>query len=101
MEILDFNPTVYRVQFESIHGLSTWDLLTVDGETPKETVYFMRKGNEPSYTESDKIIEAIENEEWEVIELSIRNFDSKIWEIDANIFETAGKAYSGILKAIA
>lgn len=100
MEILDFNPTVYRIQFESTHGLTTWDLLTVEGETPRDAVYFMKKGDAPSSSDSDRIIEAIDREDWTEIELSVKSFNPKLWDIDTTIFETAGSAYSRIRKAL-
>jgi predicted nucleic acid-binding protein len=100
MTTLEFNPTVYRIQFESMHGLSTWDLLTVEGVTPNETVYFLKKGDAPSASESEKINEAIENEEWEIIQLDAEDFEKERWSINTNIFETAGEAYSSILEIL-
>lgn len=98
MDILQFKPTVYRVEFEGFHGISTWDLLTLDGYTPDSTVYFMIKGDHPSSSEVDIILQAINNEDFKIIELDTETFNKDIWEIDIDSFETAGEAYSNILQ---
>lgn len=100
MTTLEFQPVVYRVVTNGIDGNTyTWDLLTVDGETPNNTVYFMLKDDSPSFSQSDAIVEAIEDEDWEEIDFE-SNYDLSDFSIDKSIFDTAGEGYEDIRKEL-
>lgn len=97
MTTLKFQPKVYRVVTNGNDGNTfTWDLLTLDGETPNNTVYFMLKGDAPSFNQTNAIVSAVENEEWEVMSLENSGNELSDYSIDRNIFETAGEGYSEI-----
>jgi FlaG/FlaF family flagellin (archaellin) len=85
MKALKFNPQVYRIVTNGINQ-TTWDLLTVDGESPRETVYFMINGDSPSSNDSDQIQAAIEDEDWEVLDIDDTDNEIEDWDINIDIF---------------
>ena len=99
MKKLSFTPKTFTVTTQSGSNVCTWDLLTLDGETPRETVYFLNKDDAPSSRQSDEINEAIENEEWVVN--SIDESEIENYSINLSIFETAGEAYLEIKEKLA
>lgn len=99
MSTLKFQPKVFIISEAAGHtGPPTWDLLTLDGENPRNTIYFMRKGDAPSHASATCIEQAIENEDWEIKDGEI---DLNEFYIDPKIFDTAGDAYAEIRAAIA
>src|SRR5690606_4673158 len=96
MKNLQFNPAIYRIKTESATGTTSWDLLTVDGSNPKETIYFMLKNDLPSHNDSDAICAAIDSEEWEVLEMGESGTVIDDYCIDISVFESAGEAYEVI-----
>lgn len=97
MNALPFQPTIFRIKTSDIIGNeAAWDLLTVDGETPNETIYFMCQGDTPSSDASDAINRAIEAEEWEMGTLEQFEHTLSDFQIDASVFETAGEGYAVI-----
>ncbi len=100
MTTLKFNPKVFTVSFEGSHGLESWDLLTVDGETPANSVYFMLENDMPSIWSQDKISEAIENEDYVIYNLENTDYKLTDFEFDASIFDTTGEGYTEIKQII-
>lgn len=97
MNTLTFSLKIFRVATKDSNNEIVWDLLTVDGETPNNTIYFMRKGDAPSSQHSDQIVAAIENEEWVVVYEDANPAD---FDIDLSVFETSGEAYANIALAL-
>lgn len=88
------NARIYKVtEKDNSIGVTSWDLLTVDGESPKETVYFMKNDDMPSYTSQTFIVDAVDNEEWEELN---ETPDLSEFDIDASVFDTAGEDYQEI-----
>lgn len=101
MNTLNFKPQVFRIATNGTDGNTfVWDLLTIDGESPNNTVYFFLKGDAPSWQQSSKIIEAIDNESWDLITFENSGMEISDFYIDKSIFETAGEGYSEILKEL-
>lgn len=105
METLKFTPKVFRITNEyGVHGVTTWDILTVDGETPSNTVYFLRNNESTSISEDEFISNAIENgnfEEITLVEATGENeFDLNFWDIDLKVFEYSPDSYSEIIEAL-
>jgi len=101
MTALKFTPKVFTISNPNdLSGPTTWDLLTVDGEDPRNTVYFMKKGDAPSSKAAGYIESAIENEEWEECDLEDSGCSLKDFDIDVSIFDTAGEGYAEIRKEL-
>lgn len=90
METLKFKPVVYRVTEEDhSHGPTSWDLLTVDGETPNNTAYFMLDGDMPSHSSQDYIANAVENKEWKEMSLEESGNELTDFDIDISVFDSS------------
>lgn len=100
MNNLEFKPQIFRIEFEGFHGNAIFDLLTVDGETPDCTVYFMCKGDAPSSGEQDIISERVETGEYEMISFEDTDYELSNFDIDLNIFDTSGEGYREIVKKL-
>lgn len=99
MENLKFKPKIYRITIKDYFGNTVkYDLLTVDGEDPASTVYYYKKNDIPSSDAIDAINVALENKEWE--EINIHYKDIKIFDIDIKTLETIGEGYKDIVKKI-
>jgi hypothetical protein len=99
MSHLNFSPKVFSVTTTSGANPSTWDLLTLDGSAPNETIYFLAKGDSPSFNQQDEIATAIENEDW--VEGSITDEDVIInYDIDVTVFDASGAAYGSIVERL-
>ena len=95
MDALKFNPQIFTISYVGFHGTTEWDLLTVDGEDPNNTVYFMRKGDVVSSGEMATFEEMLEKRDWErrlLDESEISDF-----MIDPSYFEASGFGYTEIL----
>lgn len=99
MTTLKFNPQIFTVTTNSGSNTCTWDLLTLDGESPSDTVYFMHKDDAPSHNQQNEIIEAVENQDWTIN--SIDESEIENYDIDVSIFDTAGDGYAEIKEKIA
>lgn len=100
MTTLKFNPTVFTVSYAGVHGDTTWEFLTVDGENPDETVFFNLKGDMPSSVDWDIIRENFENGDFEKNNLEDTDFTLADFEIDLSIFQTSGGGYEEIRKEL-
>ncbi|MBA4852083.1 hypothetical protein [Emticicia sp. BO119] len=92
---LSLSPQVFVVKTTAGSNDCTWNLLTLDGSDPNETVYFFHKDDAPSDAQSSQIAQAVEDENWEETYF-IESSDILDYSIDKSIFETAGEAYSEI-----
>lgn len=94
-----FKPEVYTTQTNGVDGNGyTWDLLTLDGDNPKDTIYFMRKGDCPSSDQFDNINNAIDNEEHEKKHIDIA--DIVDFDISMEDLRSCGEYYSDIVKQV-
>lgn len=88
MKKLQFNPQIFTVKIDTFHGEVSFDLLTLDGMNPAETIYFFAKGDLPSSNEKNQIDQAVESGNWEVSNISgeemIRNYDIDVTIFDGN-----------------
>lgn len=97
MSTLKFNPQIFTVTTNSGSNTCTWDLLTLDGETPLDTVYFMHNDDAPSHNQQNEIVAAVENQDWSIGTIDIE--DVLKYNIDLSIFEYQD-AYSEIVGTI-
>lgn len=100
MEPLKFIPTVFTVSHEGFHGITTWNLLTLEGEDPLETVFFHLKGDKPSWSDQDSINENLKNGDFEKNAIENTDFRLEDFDIDISIFETAGEGYQDIKNSL-
>lgn len=98
MTNLKFNPQVFRVSYEGTNGLTRWDLLTVDGENPDETIYFLLKGSSPSLGDADIIDNSIIDGNFEILTLEQSDNDITDFNIDLSLFDSAPNTYSEIVE---
>lgn len=99
MQTQTFKPQVFRVTTESGGNTFSWDLLTLDGQAPNDTVYFLHKNDAPSYDQGIEIAAAIENEEFEVRSISDEDVILN-YSIDITIFDGTGGAYDEIINRL-
>lgn len=96
MKALELNPQIFTVTIDTFHGEVSFDLLTIDGEQPNETIYFLAKGDVPSSNEVDQINKKVEDAEWEVSSISDDDMIAK-YSIDVTIFDGSGNGYEKIV----
>lgn len=99
MTTLSFNPQIFTVKTKSGANHSTWDLLTLDGETPAETVYFMNKQDGPSADQQIEIAKAIGKRKWEKSDISDEDVICN-YSIDVTIFDASNGAYDEIVERL-
>jgi rubrerythrin len=93
---IEFTPKIFTVAFDGFHGIAKWNLLTINGESPNNTVYFLHKNDKPSSLDVDKILELIEKEEW--TEKVVAEDTVLDYSIDKSIFTIEG--YSKIYEKL-
>ena len=99
MESLKFEPQIFSVSVNGLSGDSyTYELLTVDGSTPNDTIYFLLKTAAPSSHDSDQINAAIEKADWSVCTLEELNLEIADFDINLSVFECTGGVYDEIVE---
>ena len=101
MSTLNFNPQIFTVTTNCGLNQKAWNLLTLEGESPRDTVYFMPKGDSPSFDESDQICELIESEQWQWSGYIKGSELIHKYDIDLTIFDCTGGAYDNIVAELA
>ena len=85
---IEFNPIVYTVTVNNC----SYELLTLDGETPQNTVYFLKKGTGIPSNHVDAVNKIIESGEYEE-STSINQSDVNEYDIDLSVFYASGEDY--------
>lgn len=79
--------TIFRIKTEGADKNEyAWDLLTLDGENPRNTVYFMLKEDAPSYSQLEQIEEAIQKGEWQQMTIEQSRNDISDFSLDMHIY---------------
>ncbi|TDH24549.1 hypothetical protein EXU57_14500 [Segetibacter sp. 3557_3] len=62
---MPLNPQIYRITEENAEVFTYWDLLTLDGNDPSSSPYFLPKDEEPDGASLDWIGQAVKQQAWE------------------------------------
>ncbi len=63
---LPYCPIIYTVQTSDNGNVNIWELLTLDGNTPRYTMWFVPKWDNPNESEIKQIYSAIKKQDWKI-----------------------------------
>ena len=103
MTELKFNPQIFAIEIPDNNNTFTVNLLTVDGETPTDTLYFL---DNPSAISSNlfPVLDAkMESEDWEQMSLENSDLELSDFDIDPEVFNQSGykEVYAELKTALA